>query len=58
MGVFWLGKKDTLLKVKCLLIADHSSTLIQELSQVVTVMEFDFSRPISPCQGKAKVCVL
>ncbi|XP_030524883.1 protein arginine N-methyltransferase 7 isoform X1 [Rhodamnia argentea] len=28
---------------------------VKELSQIVTVMEFDFSRAISPCQGKAKV---
>ncbi|KAL3743273.1 hypothetical protein ACJRO7_018560 [Eucalyptus globulus] len=28
---------------------------VKELSQIFTVMEFDFSRPISPCQGKVKV---
>lgn len=28
----------------------------QELSETVTVMEFDFSKPINSCSGKAKVC--
>ncbi|OVA13413.1 Protein arginine N-methyltransferase [Macleaya cordata] len=28
---------------------------IKELSEVFTVMEFDFSKPISPCFGKTKV---
>ncbi|KAK9274977.1 hypothetical protein L1049_022234 [Liquidambar formosana] len=28
---------------------------IKELSEVFTVMEFDFSKPISPCFGKAQV---
>ena len=31
-------------------------TLFQELSEILRVMEFDFSKPISPCTGKAKVC--
>lgn len=28
---------------------------IKELSEIFTVMEFDFSKPISPCSGKSKV---
>lgn len=31
--------------------------LYQELSEILTVMEFDFSKLISPCTGKAKVWV-
>jgi hypothetical protein len=29
--------------------------MFQELSEIFTVMEFDFSKPIRPCYGKVQV---